>query len=247
MADVKVLIGAEGLPFDKGFGLNASLGFLDIVGHGQVLVGFFHLFILIVRSGVTCSLASEHHIGDSQDHAKPAKQHALKCKEHGKEGPFDVVVPAYQTDRISERLCEVIPVVGDWKRSLDIGHATPVASVPDVLRDVLIGRVADRHVESLSRDEIAYHEDAKCNITGRLVLEIFEYFCDGKDDVDEIHYAEEKVSNLGLVVAVRTENQSTSNDVVCKHLPVVFPSLLDVYNHNLLQPKRKLDQVVPLC
>jgi len=31
-----------------------------------------------------------------------------------------------------------------------------------------------------------------------------------------------------------------------KHLPVVFPTFLNIDNHNLLEPERELHEVVPL-
>ena len=34
--------------------------------------------------------------------------------------------------------------------------------------------------------------------------------------------------------------------MMCEHLPMIFSSLLNVDDKDLLQPKRELDQVIPL-
>ena len=33
---------------------------------------------------------------------------------------------------------------------------------------------------------------------------------------------------------------------MAEHLPVIFPSLLDMHNDNLLKPKRELYEIIPL-
>jgi len=48
------------------------------------------------------------------------------------------------------------------------------------------------------------------------------------------------------MVPVTRENKSGGNDMMCEHLCVVFPSLLNVDHDHLLQPKCELHQVVPL-
>jgi hypothetical protein len=42
------------------------------------------------------------------------------------------------------------------------------------------------------------------------------------------------------VVAVAGEYQNSGNNVVREHLPMVFPPLLNIDNHDLLQPESVL-------
>ncbi len=63
--------------------------------------------------------------------------------------------------------------------------------------------------------------------------------------VYHVHQTENQVANLGLVVAITCEDQSAGYNVMGKHLEIVFPPLFDVHHKDLLQPERKLDQIVP--
>jgi len=47
------------------------------------------------------------------------------------------------------------------------------------------------------------------------------------------------------VVPVACEDQKGRDNVVREHLPIVFSLLLDVDDHNLLEPKGVLDEGVP--
>jgi hypothetical protein len=42
------------------------------------------------------------------------------------------------------------------------------------------------------------------------------------------------------MVSIAGKNQNCSNDVMGEHLPMVFPPLFDIDNHDLLQPESVL-------
>ena len=67
---------------------------------------------------------------------------------------------------------------------------------------------------------------------------------DRQDDVHGLHQAEDDMSNFGEMMPVARQDQEARNDVVREHLVVVFAALLDVDHNDLLQPERKLDEVV---
>ncbi|KAL8813006.1 MAG: hypothetical protein Q9200_000593 [Gallowayella weberi] len=60
-----------------------------------------------------------------------------------------------------------------------------------------------------------------------------------------LHAAQDGVANLCLMVAITCEHQNASDDMMCKHLPMIFSPLFDVDDDDLLHPKRKLYEVVP--
>ena len=66
-----------------------------------------------------------------------------------------------------------------------------------------------------------------------------------EEKVYNVHQAQDHVGNFRLMVAVAGEDQKRRDDVVGEHLPVVLSSLLNIDNHNLLQPKCVLDENVP--
>ena len=47
------------------------------------------------------------------------------------------------------------------------------------------------------------------------------------------------------MIAITRKKQNASDDVMSEHLPVILPSLLNLDDHDLLQPESKLDQYVP--
>ena len=64
-------------------------------------------------------------------------------------------------------------------------------------------------------------------------------------NVNRLHKRQNHIPNLSLMVAVTREHESTGDEVVCEHLPMVFPPLLYVDDKDLLQPERKLHEIVP--
>lgn len=62
--------------------------------------------------------------------------------------------------------------------------------------------------------------------------------------INYIHQAQDDIADLGLVVAVATNQEQAGDNVVGEHLPMVLSALLDVDNHNLLQPETELSQIV---
>jgi hypothetical protein len=67
-----------------------------------------------------------------------------------------------------------------------------------------------------------------------------------EEDVSKVHDAENDIADFGLVEAVRGKEQGRGEDVMGKHLPVVFSALFDVDDEELVHPKGELDNVVPL-
>lgn len=68
-----------------------------------------------------------------------------------------------------------------------------------------------------------------------------------KEEVHNIHGAEDKVGDLRLVVPIAREDQQGRDDVVREHLPVILPPCFNVDHHDLLQPECILRQDVPLA
>lgn len=66
-----------------------------------------------------------------------------------------------------------------------------------------------------------------------------------KDEIHRIHGPENQIGHFGLVIAVTCEYQAGSNNMVGKHLPVVFSPFLEVEDHDLLEPKGILNENVP--
>lgn len=48
------------------------------------------------------------------------------------------------------------------------------------------------------------------------------------------------------MIAVACEHENASDDMVCKHLPMIFPPFLNVHHDDLLHPESKLYEVIPL-
>ncbi len=67
-----------------------------------------------------------------------------------------------------------------------------------------------------------------------------------KQDINSIHQTQDRVADLGLMIAVACKHENACDDMMCKHLPMIFPPFLDVNHDNLLHPESKLDEVVPL-
>jgi hypothetical protein len=47
------------------------------------------------------------------------------------------------------------------------------------------------------------------------------------------------------VISVASEKKDARDDMVCEHLPMIFSSLFDIDNHNLLEPKGELREYIP--
>lgn len=56
----------------------------------------------------------------------------------------------------------------------------------------------------------------------------------GQDDVHNVHHAQNEIRDSGLVVAVRREDQSSGDNVMREHLPVVLSPGLDIDDQDLL-------------
>lgn len=54
------------------------------------------------------------------------------------------------------------------------------------------------------------------------------------------------MANFRPAVGVRDVHEHACNDVMERHLGVVFPSLLQIDGKNLLEPEGELHEVVPL-
>jgi hypothetical protein len=68
----------------------------------------------------------------------------------------------------------------------------------------------------------------------------------GKNDIHNIHRAQNKVPYFGVVVTIACEYQPGCDNMVREHLPIVLSSFLNIDGHDLLQPERILNQRVPL-
>jgi hypothetical protein len=66
-----------------------------------------------------------------------------------------------------------------------------------------------------------------------------------KDNIPHVHDTQNDVANPKLVRAIAHEDQGAGNDVMEKHLGVVLSFFLNIYDQDLLNPKRKLDEIVP--
>jgi hypothetical protein len=64
-------------------------------------------------------------------------------------------------------------------------------------------------------------------------------------EVNHIHQTEDDIGHLCLMIAIAGKQEHAGYDVMGEHLGMVFPSLFDVDNHDLLQPETKLDQNIP--
>ena len=116
----------------------------------------------------------------------------------------------------------------------------------------------------MSCDEPGDHECAESYIARYMKFEILEHLCKLKcidrlvmtkfleglfyreDDIHNIHKAKYHIAGLCLVIPIAREDQCTGDDMVGKHLPVIFPSFFNVHNQYLLQPKGELNEVIPL-
>lgn len=103
-------------------------------------------------------------------------------------------------------------------------------------------------------------EEAEENIANGGVAHVLEAFCElyivrartghsentyRKNQVYSIHHAENQVCYFGLMVAITGENQASGDNVMREHLPMIFPPLLNVDDHDLLEPKGVLSENVP--
>ena len=66
-----------------------------------------------------------------------------------------------------------------------------------------------------------------------------------KDDIHNIHKAKYHIAGSCLMIPIAREDQGTGDDMVRKHLPMIFSSFFDVHDQYLLQPKGELNEVVP--
>jgi hypothetical protein len=62
-----------------------------------------------------------------------------------------------------------------------------------------------------------------------------------KDEIHDIHDAQNQVSYFSLVVSVAREDQKGCHKVMREHLPIVLSSLLNIDDEDLLQPEGVLD------
>jgi len=62
-----------------------------------------------------------------------------------------------------------------------------------------------------------------------------------KNDIYNIHNAQNYVTNPHLVIPITHEDESARDDMVRKHLCVVLPSFFNIHYENLLQAESKLD------
>lgn len=140
-----------------------------------------HAFVLarvfIVAPRILGFTSSEHFQRHTDDHSEPDEKDDLECQERGQEGPFDVVVPAHQSVRISERLDEMIEVVRHVQWSLDFGVGALITSVADFLRNLGVDGVAHEQIQDVAGNEPDQHECDKCDVAGCLEMQVFEDFC----------------------------------------------------------------------
>ena len=106
------------------------------------------------------------------------------------------------------------------------------------------------------------HENTKGDVTCKLKSQVLEDLrqltcgsakkctskvekAHGEEEVDHVHQTQDHVADLGLIIAIACEHQDTRHHVVSKHLPMILSLLLNVHDHNLLQPEAELDEIVP--
>jgi len=122
---------------------------------------------------------------------------------------------------------------------------------------------ADEHVEDVTREEPGEDKNAECDVTDSRITHVLEQFgglwllallsrfavadCTYRqDDIHQVHYAQYDDSNTRVVVAIRQKDEYGREDVVHKHLQVVFTFLLNVYDKDLLEVESPLNEVVEL-
>ena len=67
-----------------------------------------------------------------------------------------------------------------------------------------------------------------------------------KEDISQIHTTENSVTDTSEVGVVTRDNQENGDDVMSHHGKVILSSLFNVDSVYLLDPKRKLHQIIAL-
>lgn len=67
-----------------------------------------------------------------------------------------------------------------------------------------------------------------------------------QEQIHHVHNDKDEVANTSVVVTITGEEESSGDEVVGEHLPVVLAALLDIDDDDLLQPKGPLTQDVTL-
>ena len=163
---------------------------------------FLFFFVFIVASGVICFMALDHFICYTDDHYEPNKKNDLEGQEEREESPADIIVHADETFWVVEWLNQMVPVVGDRKGSFKITVGTTETAIVHDFGYLGVDGPAYRHVEEMTGDEPGNHEDAKGDIADGVPFHIFKYLGEGQEEVDNVHQAENDVSDSGLMVAI---------------------------------------------
>lgn len=67
-----------------------------------------------------------------------------------------------------------------------------------------------------------------------------------KEQIDNIHEDQNKVTDTGVVIDVASRNQERCYDVVAEHLPVVFAAFFNIDDNDLLKPESPLSKDIAL-
>ena len=114
----------------------------------------------------------------------------------------------------------------------------------------------------MAGDDPRYDKGTKGNVTNGGIAHVFEEFgglswlagakmlllpcAYRKDNVDEVHDAQDNGANAHVIIAVGEEHECGRENMVREHLSIILALLLNVDNKNLLNPEAPLYEVVPL-
>lgn len=188
-------------------------------------LGLIFLVFFVVTSRVLGrSGASDDSDNDSNDHVEPGHSDDLqKAKKNNKE-PMHIGVEALH--QLAAGII-VKALLGKITNSLN--------SRPDYIV-----------VKNVSSHKPVDGEENKSDITKSVEAKVVENFGSGQVNITLVHDELENVTNSSIVKVIGTNHQKTSNDVMCKHLVVIFTSVFNMNHVDLLKPTTQLDQIVVL-
>jgi hypothetical protein len=101
-------------------------------------------------------------------------------------------------------------------------------------------------VKDVSSHEPVDGKENKSDITKSAETEVVENFGSCQVNIALVHNELEDVANSSVVKVIGTNNQEASNDVMCKHLVMIFTSVFNMNYVDLLKPTSQLNQIVIL-
>ena len=119
-----------------------------------------------------------------------------------------------------------------------------IAARLDLLVQVGVDRPTDCHIADMSGKEPCDHEGTKRSVTGHPILKVAENLGQREEKIDHIHQAKNHIPNSGHAIAITAQDQGAGDEMVNKHLHVVFPPLLNIDDDKLLQPEGKNHEVI---